>query len=88
MLAGFAIAAYLIAAASFYPQLSAYLEQAGLADIVRSLGKNGIVFAAVPAGFVVAILVSLATPRPKGAARQFAEALARPRDFPVDDERE
>ena len=88
MLAGFAIAAYLIAAASFYPQLSAYLEQAGLADIARSLGKNGIVFAAVPAGFVVAILVSLATPRPKGAAHQFAEALARPRDFPVDDERE
>jgi cation/acetate symporter len=88
MLAGFAVAAYLIAAASFYPQLSAYLEQAGLADFVRSLGKNGIVFAAVPAGFVVVILVSLATPRPKGAAHQFAEALARPRDFPVDDERE
>ena len=42
MLAGFAVAAYLIAAASFYPQLSAYLEQAGLADIVRSLGRTGL----------------------------------------------
>jgi hypothetical protein len=36
----------------------------------------------------VAVLVSLVTPRPKGAQRAFAEALARPRDFAVDDERE
>ena len=82
------IAAYVIAATAFYPQLYVYLEQAGLADAVRGLGSNGIVAAAVPLGFVVAVVISLLTRRPGVAQRQFAEALIRPRDFPVDDERE
>ena len=87
MLAGFAAAAYVIAANAFYPALYLYLEQAKVADFVRSLGGNGIVMAAVPIGFVAAIVVSLITWRPGVAQRQFAEALARPRDFPVDHER-
>jgi cation/acetate symporter len=88
MIAGFALAAYLIVAKAWFPQLGVYLEQAGLADVVRALGSNWMVLAAVAIGFVVAILVSLVTPRPTGAQRAFAEALARPIDFPVEDERE
>ena len=86
MISGFAVAAYLIVARGYLPQLDVYVEQAGLADVVQKLGSNGTVLAAVPVGFVVAILVSLVTPRPKGAQRAFAEALARPSDFPVDDD--
>jgi cation/acetate symporter len=87
MIAGLTIAAYVIAANAFHPQLYVYLEQAGLADAVRGLGSNGIVAVAVPLGFVVAIIVSLVTRRPGVAQLQFAKALIRPRDFPVDDER-
>ena len=85
MISGFAVTACVIATNAFYPQLFGYLEQAKVADFVRGVGSNGIVAAAVPAGFVVAILISLVTRRPGLAQRQFAEALARPRDFPVDD---
>jgi cation/acetate symporter len=85
MIAGLIVAAYPIAADAFYPQLYFYLEQAGLADGVRGLGSNGIAAVAVPVGFVVAIIVSFVTRRPGVAQRQFAEALARPRDFPVDE---
>ena len=88
MIAGFAVTAHVIAANAFYPELYFYLEQARLADFVRGLGGNGVVAAAVPLGFVVAIIISLVTRRPGVAQRQFAEALARPRDFPVEDERE
>jgi len=88
MISGFAVATYLIAARTYYPELNAYIEQAQLSEIVQKLGGNGIVLAAVPVGFIVAILISLVTPRPEGAQRAFAEALARPRDFPVEDERE
>jgi cation/acetate symporter len=84
MISGFAVTACVIATNAFYPQLFGYLEQAKVADFVRGVGSKGIVAAAVPAGFVVAILISLVTRRPGPAQRQFAEALARPRDFPVD----
>ena len=40
MIAGFAVAAYLIAAASFYPSSQPISNRPGLADIVRSLGKQ------------------------------------------------
>ena len=66
MISGFAVTACVIATNAFYPQLFGYLEQAKVADFVRGVGSNGIVAAAVPAGFVVAILISLVT---RGQAR-------------------
>ena len=65
------------------PQLSAYLEQAGTGRLrAQPRQATAIVCAAVPAGFVVAILVSLVTPAAEGRrATPFAEALARAARF-------
>lgn len=82
MFVGFAIALYAAAAVIVEPALLVWLEPAGLADLARDLGAERSAIVAVPAGVLVIVLVSLATPRPAEAERRFADALLSPRDLP------
>ena len=88
LLAGFAVAAYLVAAATYDPALFDNLEPAGLAGIARALGAEMAPLAATPAALLATLLISLVTPAPGADQRAFAEALTRPRDFATQDERE
>lgn len=88
MLAGFAIAAYLAAAEIFDRRLFTWLEPAGLLDLARNLGAERAALIAIPAGLIVAGLVSLATPAPAAGQRAFARALLASRDMPAEDDTE
>ena len=88
LLAGSAVAAYLIGASEFDPVLFSYLEPAGLAETARALGAEMAPLAAAPAALLAMVLISVVTPAPGADHRAFAEALARPRDMSTDDERE
>ncbi len=86
MLAGFVIAAYLAVGTIYAPQLSAWLEPVGLAELARSLGAERAALVAMPVGFVVAVVASLATRAPGAEQHAFAAALFKPRDLPADDD--
>jgi hypothetical protein len=84
MIAGFAMALYLAAATMRDPTLLAWLEPFGLVDQAKWLGIEKAPLAAVPVGLLFIVLVSLITPAPGAAQREFANALRSPRDLPAD----
>lgn len=82
---GFAIAALLAAATLYDPAILSWLEPVGLAGLAKELGAERAALVAVPAGLVVIVLVSLATPAPGPRQRAIAKALQAARDLPPED---
>jgi cation/acetate symporter len=85
MIAGFAVALYLAAATIRDPTLLAWLESVGLVEMAKALGIEKAALVAVPVGLFFIGLVSMITPGPGAAQRQFANALRSPRDMPAPD---
>ena len=63
------------------PELFGWIEPVGLVDLAKSLGIEKAALAAVPVGLLLIVLVSLITPAPTAAQREFANALRSPRDM-------
>lgn len=82
---GFAIAVLLAGATLYEPAILSWLEPAGLADLAKELGAERAALIAVPAGLLVIVLVSLATPAPGPRQRAIAKALQSSRDLPAED---